>query len=157
MTVAKRDTIAPTSPSNLRVESTSRTSIELTWKASRDNIGVSGYDVYVNGSLSGTTRSRSYTVSGLTCGTAYTLAVDAYDAAGNKSAERSLVTSTSACPIGSAPPTTSTPATTTPAQTTTTTTTPSGGGGRRRLVARRHHDHHGRRHDHHHHDRLVAW
>src|SRR5207248_168229 len=46
----------------------------------------------------------SSTLSGLTCGTSYTLAVDAVDAAGNRSAKSTpLTTSTAACPATTAP------------------------------------------------------
>jgi hypothetical protein len=60
---------------------------------------VTGYGVY-NGSASvGTTAatSTSYTVSGLACGTGYTVAVDAYDAAGNRSGKSTVSVSTAAC------------------------------------------------------------
>jgi chitodextrinase len=78
-----------------------RTSIGLRWNASTDNVGVTGYRVYRNGTLVATTgaSARSYTVSGLTCGTSYTIALTAIDAAGNESyaPEATGTTSTQAC------------------------------------------------------------
>ena len=54
--------------------------------------------MYSNGSLVATPASTSYTLSGLSCGTSYTVAVDAYDAAGNRSAKTTVTTATSNCP-----------------------------------------------------------
>ena len=61
--------------------------LTLSWKASTDNVGVVAYNVYVGTGKVGTAASTSYAISGLLCGTSYSLAVDAYDAAGNKSAK----------------------------------------------------------------------
>ena len=46
---------------------------------SRDNVGVSGYGVYLNGRLRGTTSNTQYSLSGLACGTGYTVGVDVLD------------------------------------------------------------------------------
>ena len=73
------------------------TSITVNWPASTDNVGVAGYTAYGGGASVGTTATTTYTYSGLTCGTSYTLGIDAYDAANNHSGQASLTTSTSAC------------------------------------------------------------
>ena len=99
------DTSAPTIPSNLTPSTVTATSITLSWTASMDNVGVSGYGVYRNGTSVGSTALTVYTFSGLTCGTSYVLAVDAYDAAGNRSAKSSVTTSTSPC-VDGVPPST---------------------------------------------------
>jgi chitodextrinase len=91
------DTSAPTAPSSLDGAVTTSTNIALTWNASTDNVGVTGYDVYENGALTGTTTGTTAALSGLACGTTYSLAVDAFDAAGNKSAESAYVASTTPC------------------------------------------------------------
>ncbi len=105
-TVACPDTQAPTAPTGLNVTGATTTSISVAWNASFDNVAVTGYDVYNGSTVAGTTSTfTSYTVSGLTCGTSYTLAVDAYDAAGNKSGKTSLTTSTAACSDTQAPTT----------------------------------------------------
>ncbi len=93
------DTQAPTTPTSLAVSSTSTGSLGVSWGASSDNVGVSAYGVYLNGASVGSTAGRSYTFSGLSCGTSYALAVDAYDAAGNRSGKASLSASTATCPL----------------------------------------------------------
>jgi chitodextrinase len=95
------DTTPPSSPTGLAAANLIQTSISLSWSASTDNVGVTGYGVYNGAARVGNTSSTSYTVSGLACGTDYTLAVDAYDAAGNRSAKTSIVVSTAACSSGS--------------------------------------------------------
>ena len=105
-TAACADTQAPTTPTGLIVTGSTTTSVSISWSASFDNVSVAGYDVYKGSTVAGTTSTfTSYTVSGLTCGTSYTLAVDAFDAAGNKSAKTSLTTSTAACADTQAPTT----------------------------------------------------
>lgn len=93
------DTEAPSAPTNLSGTSTAST-IALTWTASTDNTGVSGYNIYVNGTRSGSSTTPSYTVSGLTAETSYTLAVEAYDAAGNKSAQTTTSVTTAQSTTG---------------------------------------------------------
>jgi chitodextrinase len=98
-TAACSDTQAPTTPTGLIVTGSTATSVSVSWSAAFDNVGVTGYDVYNGSTIAGTTSTfTSYTVSGLSCGTSYTVAVDAFDAAGNKSGKTSLTTSTAACP-----------------------------------------------------------
>ena len=97
------DTQPPTTPTGLAVTSAGQTMIALNWTASTDNVGVTGYGVYQNGSLVASPATTGYTLIGLTCGTSYTLAVDAYDAAGNRSNTATITTSTTACPDTSPP------------------------------------------------------
>ena len=92
------DTTAPTAPGNLSATGATTTSISVSWSASTDNVGVTGYGLYRGGTSTGSTTSTTASFTGLTCGTSYTLAVDAYDAAGNRSAKSSITASTSACP-----------------------------------------------------------
>jgi chitodextrinase len=93
------DTLTPTAPSLLLEAGADATSIWLSWAPSLDNVGVAGYGVYLNGNKSGTTTFTTYTVTNLTCGKSYTLAVDAYDAAGNRSAQSSVVAATAPCAL----------------------------------------------------------
>jgi chitodextrinase len=98
-TSACADTQAPTTPSGLFVTAGGATSISLSWSPSFDNVAVTGYGLYVGSTRvtnSGNTLT-SYTFSGLACGTSYTLSVDAYDAAGNRSGKASVTSSTSPC------------------------------------------------------------
>jgi uncharacterized protein YkwD/chitodextrinase len=96
------DTTSPTAPS-LTGSAPSSTQASLTWGASTDNVGVTGYRVYRNGAQIATTASttRSFTDSGLTGGTTYSYTVKAYDAAGNLSASSNTATVTTP---GSPPP-----------------------------------------------------
>ncbi|MDI3318202.1 fibronectin type III domain-containing protein [Pinibacter soli] len=82
---AVRDSIAPTAPTNLTVGWTTRQTVDLSWGASTDNVGVYKYDVYINGVKSYTTDSLSTTIYNLTGLTTYTFTVKARDKAGNSS------------------------------------------------------------------------
>ena len=81
------DTQAPTVPTNLIASGPTMSSIDLTWTASTDNIGVTGYYIYFSGgSLAATvTSGTSTTITGLSSNTSYTFYATAYDAAGNES------------------------------------------------------------------------
>jgi chitodextrinase len=93
------DTVAPLAPTNL-VVSTATDTVSLNWTASSDNIGLIGYDIYVNNSPFAHARSvsNSATLSGLTSGS-YTFTVKARDGFSNLSAESNSVTvQVAACP-----------------------------------------------------------
>jgi chitodextrinase len=100
---APADTQAPTVPANLASTGKTTTSVSLSWSASTDNVGVTGYDVYRGGTFAGSATSTSYTATGLSAATAYTFTVRAKDAAGNQSAASSGVTVTT--DAGTAPTT----------------------------------------------------
>ncbi|WP_436841891.1 cellulase family glycosylhydrolase [Streptomyces bobili] len=89
------DTQAPTAPGAPVASAVSATSATLTWGAATDNVGVSGYDVVRIGGGTETTVAASTTntatLTGLTAETAYTFAVYARDAAGNRSARSATV------------------------------------------------------------------
>lgn len=95
------DTQVPTTPTGLTASNITSTSFNLVWTASTDNIGVTGYNVYLNGTLNGTTTSTSYSFSSLLASTIYTAAVAAFDAAGNTSAQASTTVTTSSAGSGS--------------------------------------------------------
>jgi hypothetical protein len=61
------------------------TTIALSWTPSTNSGGETSYEVFLNGNLLATTALTAYTVTGLTAGTEYVLAVAAVDAAGNHS------------------------------------------------------------------------
>jgi chitodextrinase len=96
-TTACSDTQAPTAPADLNASNVNQTGLTLTWSASSDSVGVTGYDVYRNNSKVATVNATSATQSELTCGTSYTFAVSAFDAAGNHSAQTRLDTTTVGC------------------------------------------------------------
>jgi chitodextrinase len=104
-TLTPADTTAPTAPTSLTASGTTETSTNLSWTASTDNVGVTGYDVYQNSSLIGsTTTAISFAVSGLTASTAYTFSVKAKDAAGNISASSNTVNVTTLTPADTTAP-----------------------------------------------------
>jgi mannan endo-1,4-beta-mannosidase len=83
------DTQVPTIPGTPTASAVAATSVTLTWTAATDNVGVTGYDIVRVSGGSETTVAASatntVTVTGLTADTAYTFAVYARDAAGNRS------------------------------------------------------------------------
>jgi Zn-dependent metalloprotease/chitodextrinase len=88
------DSIAPSTPTALTAAGTTDSSTNLSWNASTDNVGVTGYNIYKGTTLAGTSTGTTYTASGLTASTAYTFTVKAKDAAGNLSASSNSVTIT---------------------------------------------------------------
>jgi endo-1,4-beta-xylanase len=95
------DTQAPSAPANLSAPSTTANSISLTWSASTDNVGVTGYQILrapgtTGGTFTqiGTSASTSFVNSGLTANTSFRYQVRATDAAGNVSAVSNTVTAT---------------------------------------------------------------
>ncbi|MGW2550626.1 carbohydrate binding domain-containing protein [Streptomyces sp. NPDC001635] len=85
------DTQAPTAPTGLTSTGKTSSSVSLSWSASSDNVGVTGYDVYSGSNQVLTVSGTSATVSGLSAGTSYTFTVKARDAAGNVSAASNAV------------------------------------------------------------------
>ena len=79
------DTVAPTIPTNLSATTVSSSQINLSWSASTDNIGVTGYSIYRDGSLLKSVTSTSTSDTGLSASTQYCYTVSALDAAGNES------------------------------------------------------------------------
>ncbi len=90
-TATPPDTEAPTVPTSLVSSSITQTSFTLAWNASTDNVGVTGYDVYQNGSLIGSVTGTSADITGLTASTTYAMTVKAKDLAGNVSATSSTL------------------------------------------------------------------
>ena len=119
-TVTPPDTQAPTVPTNLSASNTTQTTTDLSWTASTDNVGVTGYDVYQGASIIGTTTGTNYNVTGLSASTGYSFYVVAKDAAGNESGASSSVTVTTLDPPDTQAPTA--PTNLSAANTTQTTT-----------------------------------
>ncbi|QGY46289.1 T9SS type A sorting domain-containing protein [Maribellus comscasis] len=87
------DTEAPTIPGNLQAN-TNENEIILSWTASTDNTGVTKYNIYLGGELTGSTTELKDTIKGLAPNTEYQFEVEAEDATGNKSAKASVTAST---------------------------------------------------------------
>jgi hypothetical protein len=94
------DTTPPTVPTGLTATAISSSQINLSWTASTDNVGVTGYNVYSSGTLIATTPTTAYSNSGLTASTTYTYTVAAFDAAGNTSAHSSSASATTLATSG---------------------------------------------------------
>ena len=88
------DTSIPTTPTNLSATAASSSQINLSWTASTDNVGVTGYDIYRNNTFLTTTTGTSYSNTTLTANTTYSYYVRAKDAAGNVSLPSTTVSAT---------------------------------------------------------------
>ena len=97
------DTTAPTA-ATLSASGTTLTTTNLSWTGATDNVAVTGYDVYKDGVLLGsTTTATTYAVTGLTASTTYAFTVKAKDAAGNVSVASNTVSVTTLTPDTTAP------------------------------------------------------
>ncbi|MDD3654714.1 MAG: fibronectin type III domain-containing protein, partial [Desulfotomaculaceae bacterium] len=98
------DTDAPVWPAYFALLATDVTenSITILWSPAVDNIGVTGYEIYIDGAkvadVDGTT--QEYTAGGLTAGRVYTFGLKARDAAGNASDMVKTLLSTKTDPSG---------------------------------------------------------
>jgi chitodextrinase len=91
LVVTTPDTQAPTAPTGLASSNISQTSFTLSWTASSDNVGVTGYDVYQNGVFLVTVTGTTVGVSGLIAYTSYAMTVKAKDATNNVSAASAVL------------------------------------------------------------------
>lgn len=88
------DTTPPSVPAGLRASAVSSSQISLTWTASTDNVGVTGYRIYRGGSQVGTSTGVTFQDGGLNASTTYSYTVAAFDAAGNVSAQSASASAT---------------------------------------------------------------
>ncbi len=77
------DTEAPTAPTNLVASNITATTVDVSWTAATDNVGVTAYQIFDGTTLIASSTGTSTTVTGLTPNTAYAFSVVATDAAGN--------------------------------------------------------------------------
>ena len=91
-TEAEKDTQAPTAPTDVKATEVTETTAKITWSEATDNVGVVGYNVYLNETKvnDALVTGTEYALTGLTEATEYTVRVTAVDAADNES-ERSIV------------------------------------------------------------------
>src|SRR6266498_4004382 len=92
------DTIAPSVPANLTASPVSQSQINLAWSTSTDNVAVTGYRIYRNGSALATTTNTAYQDSNLTAETAYIYTVRAFDGANNESGDSVVASATTFSP-----------------------------------------------------------
>lgn len=88
------DTEAPSSPDNFACTDVTATTVDISWDASTDNVGVFGYEVYSGETLLDTVTGLNYTVAGLSPSTTYSITIKAKDAANNISDASSPLTVT---------------------------------------------------------------
>ncbi len=103
-TQTPKDTTPPSVPTGLAVSGTTTSSVSLTWTASTDNVGVTGYKIFRGGVQVGTSAVATYTDSSLTASTTYSYSVSAFDAAGNNSAQSAAVQATTQTAPDTTPP-----------------------------------------------------
>ena len=85
------DTEVPTTPTNVTLNNISLNAITVSWTASTDNIGVTGYNVYLDGILTTQTTNTSATITDLNTNTTYSFTVVAKDLINNRSTASSAV------------------------------------------------------------------
>lgn len=91
MSTQGADTEPPTAPTNLVSTSVTDLSIGISWNASTDNVGVTGYEVFLDSVLNQTVTSTTATILGLSSNTTYDIQVRAKDGAGNESGFSNLL------------------------------------------------------------------
>ncbi len=92
------DTQAPTVPTGVSATAVSGSQINLSWTASTDNVGVTGYEVYRDNNLVNTVTTTSYGDGSLSAATTYEYFIKARDAAGNISGASNTASATTQAP-----------------------------------------------------------
>ncbi len=85
------DTEVPSIPGPVQVGAIGADSVDLSWAASTDNVGVTGYQIFDSSTnfIVGSTSTNSVTLTGLAPGD-YSVYVKSFDAAGNQSSRTSF-------------------------------------------------------------------
>ena len=99
------DLVTPSVPQNLQSINTGENKINISWDASTDNVGVTGYNVFKNGTLYSQVTGTTALVMGLTSGTNFNFYVQAFDGAGNTSGNSNTIYVTTETNIDTEPPT----------------------------------------------------
>ncbi|MBU2929674.1 endonuclease [Winogradskyella psychrotolerans] len=79
------DTETPSTPTNLVTSNPTDSTIDLSWDAATDNIGVTTYDIYMDGNFAFSSNTTSATKTNLLPDVNFCFTVVAKDAAGNES------------------------------------------------------------------------
>src|SRR5204863_6666590 len=113
-TSAAPDTTPPSAPSGLTTSVISSAQINLSWTASTDDVGVTGYQVErcagagcSNFALLTTVTGTSFNNTGLTASTSYSYRVRAHDAVPNFSGYSTTASATTSAAAAPTPPTSS--------------------------------------------------
>jgi chitodextrinase len=103
LVVTTGDAQPPSVPTGLAMTSVTSSSVSLSWNASSDNVGVTGYTIYRNGASVGSTGGPAATTfTDLTASpnTSYSYTVDAFDGSGNHSGRSQPVSVLTPAPSG---------------------------------------------------------
>lgn len=105
VTVKTVDTTKPSSPSEVAVGKITHNSAEVTWQESTDNVGVTGYNIYLNNKLVNTSPVTELRceLTALEAETEYQVKVEALDEAGNTSVSDPISFTTKTAPDNEAP------------------------------------------------------
>jgi len=83
------DTEPPSTPTNLIATAISYYQVNLSWSAATDDVGVTGYRIYRDGTLIGNSVTTIYLDANAYPSTTYSYTVSAYDGAGNQGSQSS--------------------------------------------------------------------
>jgi chitodextrinase len=97
-TVAAPDTTPPSTPTGLTATAVSSTQINLSWNASTDNVAVTGYQVFRNGTQVAAPTTTTFSDTGLAPSMSYSYTVRAVDAAANPSGPSTAAGATTLTP-----------------------------------------------------------
>jgi chitodextrinase len=108
-TTSSADTIPPQPPTSVTATAISETRIDLSWSGASDNVGVTGYQIFRNGSSTPIAAvgasPTTYSDTGLTAATTYSYTIKAVDASGNTSDPSSAASATTLDTTAPTPPT----------------------------------------------------
>jgi chitodextrinase len=95
VTVSNGDTQAPSTPGSFTARATAHNNVALSWTASTDNKGVTGYTILRNGAILARTGAvTSYQDQSVIANTAYSYTISAVDAVGNQSSTTTATVTT---------------------------------------------------------------
>lgn len=92
--VTTLEAVPPSIPTGLATTTVTATTATISWTASTDNVGVTGYKIFRDSIQVGTSVGTSFNDSPLVPQTTYSYTVSAYDAAGNNSMQSSAISVT---------------------------------------------------------------
>src|SRR5205807_93227 len=98
------DTTPPSVPTGLTANAVSSSQINLSWAASSDNVGVSGYRVFRDGTQIATTSTTFFANTGLSPSTTYSYAVAAFRSEDRRVAQASPASATTPAAPDTTPP-----------------------------------------------------
>ena len=100
--ISSDDDVNPSQPDNVVASNQTTTSIDIEWNPSEDNVGVTGYNIYIDNVLTFQTSNSSFQLIDLTPDTQYAIEIEARDLGNNKS-EKSIVLNSSTTADTTAP------------------------------------------------------